>query len=103
MLYFYQSLILLNPQLTARSFSLQLNSILSPLGKLGFGHLLFHEASVVLLVGSVVNLPDGIVLDLLLEVMAHSIVTAGLCDVISILHIAAFVQSEIVIIGYCSE
>lgn len=26
-----------------------------------------------------------------------------LCDVISILHIAAFVQSEIVIIGYCSE
>ena len=73
-----QSLILLHLQLTISSFSSQLDSILSPLGELGLAHFLFHEASVVLLVSTVVDFPYRIILYLFLEVVTHSIVAAGL-------------------------
>lgn len=55
-----------------------MDSVFSPLGELGLAHFLFHEASVVLLVGTIVYLPHRIVLYLLLEIMTHSIITAGL-------------------------
>ena len=77
-LYPNQLLILLDLQLAISSLLPQLDSILSPLGKFGFAHFLFHEASVVLLVGTVVDLPHRIVLYLLLEVVTHGIVAAGL-------------------------
>ena len=74
----YQPLILFHLQLAVRSFCTKLNSILSPLAELGLAHFLFHEASVVLLVGAIVYLPHRIVLYLLLEVVTHSVVAAGL-------------------------
>ena len=76
-LYPNKLLILLDFQFTISSFSSQLDSILSPLGELGLAHFLFHEASVVLLVSTVVDFPYRIILYLFLEVVTHSIVAAG--------------------------
>ena len=78
MLNFNQPLILLKLQLAVRSFSSQLNSVVAPLCELGLAHFLFHIASVVLLVCTIVYLPNRITLYLLLEVVAHCIVTASL-------------------------
>ena len=77
-LFSYQSLILLNLQLAISSLLPQLNGILTPLCELGLAHFLFHIASVVLLVCTIVDFPHGITLYLLLEVMAHCIITTSL-------------------------
>ena len=74
----YQLLILLHLQLAIGSFSSQFDSVVAPLCELGLAHFLFHIASVVLLVCAVVYLPHRITLYLLLEVMAHCIITTSL-------------------------
>ena len=71
-------LILLDIQLTVSRLLPQLNSIFSPFRKISLSHFTFHETSIVLLIASVVNLPDWIVLEFLLEVVTHSMVAAGL-------------------------
>ena len=78
MLNFNQPLILLKLQLAVRSFSSQLNSVVAPLSELGLAHFLFHKASVVLLVCTVVYFPNRIVLEFVLEGVPHGYVTAGL-------------------------
>ena len=77
-LYPNKLLILLHLQLAVGSFSSQLNSVVAPLSKLGLAHFLFHIASIVLLVCTIVYLPHRITLYLLLEVVAHCIITTSL-------------------------